>query len=141
MRQPTYDELYGVNLDEYYEYLDKNANWEEGASTVIPQIVEAEIEMLEANYKKYAQRNHLLDDHELWLAGRIANLRNKKKKHLKRLLQWKHGVKSKKNLKHSELTFLQKIMNRIKSFFLNMGMEKNRCKKYMFSQRITRILR
>jgi len=88
MKQPTYDELYGVSLDEYYDYLDEHINWRLGADVVVPQIVKCEIEMLQKNYDKYALRNHELDDNELYLAKQIRNLRDKKKKHYKRLLQW-----------------------------------------------------
>jgi len=88
MKQPTYDELYGISLEDYYNYLDEHINWKLGADVVVPQIVKCEIEMLQANYNKYASMNHQLNDKELFLAKQIRELRDKKKKHYKRLMQW-----------------------------------------------------
>ena len=85
----SYDELYGVSLTEYYDYLDKHIEWTT-ASDVIPQIVKCEIEMLEHNYKEnFAKRNIELNEYEQQLAIAIQKLLDKKRKHLKRLLNWK----------------------------------------------------
>ncbi len=95
MMKPTYEELYGVDLDTYYNVLDQSVDFSKSAKEIIPQIVSAEANMLHQNYiKNYANRNHELNDREEYLASQIQKLKDKKIKHLKRLREW-NGKKSK----------------------------------------------
>ena len=82
MKQPTYEELYGCTLDEYAAY----------HGTTIEQMMEKtqnDIRLLEINYQRYAQRNHELNDRELFVAMQIKKLIKKKEAHLNRLRKWK----------------------------------------------------
>ena len=71
-----YKILYGVSLEGYCNYhgitLDELKNR-----------IEKDVELLEINYKRYANRNTELDDEELFIAMSIKSLLDKKREHLK----------------------------------------------------------
>jgi hypothetical protein len=82
----TYDELYGINLDEYCEYHDITIDG-------LVEKVKRDIELLKKNLHKIVRiEGKLLDSR----VDRISDLIDKKEKHLKRLKEW---GKSKKKLK------------------------------------------
>lgn len=101
MKQFSYDELFNMQLDEYYDYLDSKIDWSKIKSSrdILPILTEIDAEILNKSYQKLAQRNHELNDFELRLAVARLNLRDKKLKHLKRLKKWKHGERLNQNLK------------------------------------------
>jgi hypothetical protein len=84
MRQPTYDELYGVDLGEYLKFHNKTKE------QLLKEIA-TDIEILQRNYDKYAIRNYELTDEELFLVSKIRNLIEKKRKHYKRIEKWKEA--------------------------------------------------
>ncbi|WP_041353971.1 hypothetical protein [Nitratiruptor sp. SB155-2] len=90
---PTLDELYGKSLDEYFERLDSETDWErvakEKSRYFVPAKNEIEIRMLQEAYDELAAKNTKLNDYELMLAIKRKQEIIKKRKHLERLKKGK----------------------------------------------------
>jgi len=76
-----YDIIYGVDLGEYLRFHNKSKE-------KLIEEIETDIEILQENYQKYAQRNRNLNDDELSIIYNIRNLIEKKRKHLERIKRW-----------------------------------------------------
>lgn len=78
----TYDELYGVTLDEYCRI----------HNTTIEKLIkktEIDIDLL----KKRLASLVFADEMDIYLVNEVHKLLSKKRKHLKRLKQWKKEAK------------------------------------------------
>ncbi|BCD59583.1 MULTISPECIES: hypothetical protein [unclassified Nitratiruptor] len=93
---PTLDELYGKSLDEYFERLDSEIDWErvakEKSRYFVPAKNEIEIKMLQEAYDELAAKNEELNEYGLQLAINRRQAIVKKRKHLERLKKWNKSL-------------------------------------------------
>jgi len=94
----TYEELYGVSLDEYCKY--HNINPER-----LVQKTKKDIELLKKNLHKHTYE---IESTNWNLVSQIHKLLNKKIKHLERLKEW---IKTKNNNKDSQTNQNKRIQN------------------------------
>jgi methyl coenzyme M reductase subunit C-like uncharacterized protein (methanogenesis marker protein 7) len=74
----SYDELYGVDLNEYLKFHNKTKNQ-------LEKEIERDIKLLKSNLDKLIKERDITDP----LIGSVYELLKKKSNHLKRIRKWK----------------------------------------------------